>query len=159
MTQNEDNREKESSTLLGNRKVRYGTVAVVGLIVGIFIGTTVGGFALGGVIGPPQNEEPECDQSDCVVLDNGAGFNVKLHFYDGDERVHETSSLAGGGTIYEIESPDISDADRIEVEAHAVGPCGGVYESFEDLEPGDHPVEISTSGSICVGKGASIDKS
>jgi len=157
--ESKNGKEEQNESILVNKKIGYGGTLVVGVIVGLFVGMAVGGFALASVVGPPSDDmEPiNCDGSDCVKFADNAGFNVQLHFYDGGDKIHETGGLSGTGIVRLIEGGDLSDADEIDVEADAWGPCGGTYETFEGISSGDYPLKISAGGTICIGKDADLN--
>jgi hypothetical protein len=61
--------------------------------------------------------DTDCQSEDCFKLENNAGFNVKLHFYDAGEKIYESEILEGGGTAWTTEPNELTDADKIEAEA------------------------------------------
>ncbi|MDY6779902.1 MAG: hypothetical protein SV760_05040 [Halobacteria archaeon] len=132
-------------------KVQMGIALVVGLVFGAVVGVSAGSSVLSGT----ATERHCASDSSCVVLSQGAGYNVVLKYYDDGEKVGQSESMSSG-LVYELNDVDKS-VDTIKISADALGICGGVYRTFDSIEPGDYPVKITVGGAICT-KSASIDK-
>ncbi|MDY6779277.1 MAG: hypothetical protein SV760_01770, partial [Halobacteria archaeon] len=131
-------------------KIQMGIVLVVGLVIGTAVGTFVGSTVLTGYSDGDELRE-KCDPGEgCVEIENHAGYNVKVHFYDDGDKI-ETSESIPWSKVKGIKN--VGNADTIKIESDVAGPCGEVFETFSNLERSDYPIEIAVDhGGVCFNK-------